>query len=369
MIFLRHGREKEVIVPEHISFVPDPTLLPWQVNLIFKGDAVDFDEDGFYATVLDLHRRGILRVTEHPDGEGVDIEVIQTVSDDAYEQRVINFVANAGSGGVLDTRSFAAAAKAGGANITSLNTSLSALTKEVESGFVTRYVEEGRGKIVPLIAVGLGIAFFSFFLFFLSPATSPVSVPAGILGIVMVIEGGFAALFPTTLFGKWKEDYYAEKLKWDGFSAFLSDSAMIERYSPADLSMWGEWLVYGTALGVGDKVEEAMKNLSIDIHETGMPHGYLMYAAFMPVARYTPPSSSGGFGGGRRIWWWWWIRWRRCRRPIILLGTLIHSFSPGYLFIASVASGKLVLFHGIQSCRRRRTHCCHPFFSEHMWTL
>ncbi len=100
-IFLRHGREKQTVIPpEHISFVPDPpSLSPWQVNLLFKGDAVDFDENGFYATILDLHRRGILRVTEHDDASGVDIQVIKNVSADTYEQRVINFVSNAGTGG------------------------------------------------------------------------------------------------------------------------------------------------------------------------------------------------------------------------------------------------------------------------------
>ena len=111
VIFLRHGQEKQAVIPEHISFVPDPSLLPWQVNLLFKGDAIEFDENGFYATILDLHRRGFLRVTEHEDASGVDIQVVKTVSDDAYEQRVINFVSNAGTGGVLDTRSFAAAAE------------------------------------------------------------------------------------------------------------------------------------------------------------------------------------------------------------------------------------------------------------------
>ncbi|MCK7520923.1 MAG: hypothetical protein MZV64_26125 [Ignavibacteriales bacterium] len=39
------------------------------------------------------------------------------------------------------------------------------------------------------------------------------------------------------------------------------------------ISMWGEWLVYGTALGVGENVEQAMKSLNIRIHETGVPLG------------------------------------------------------------------------------------------------
>ncbi|WP_243670732.1 DUF2207 domain-containing protein, partial [Methanoculleus chikugoensis] len=71
------------------------------------------------------------------------------------------------------------------------------------------------------------------------------------------------------MFGFWKGDHYKEKLEWDAFSYFLSDLALIRQYSPADLSMWGEWLVYGTALGLGDKVEQAMKNLHIDLPDVG----------------------------------------------------------------------------------------------------
>ncbi|MDD1652198.1 MAG: DUF2207 domain-containing protein, partial [Methanomicrobiales archaeon] len=71
--------------------------------------------------------------------------------------------------------------------------------------------------------------------------------------------------FPPTLFGRWKDDYYREKLQWDAFARFLSDIALMEQYAPADLSRWGEWLVYGTALGIGEKVVGAMEAMRIDI--------------------------------------------------------------------------------------------------------
>ena len=51
-VYLRYGREKRFTVSEYLSFTPDTGLKPWQVNLLFKGDALEFDDDGFYATVL-----------------------------------------------------------------------------------------------------------------------------------------------------------------------------------------------------------------------------------------------------------------------------------------------------------------------------
>ena len=95
---------------------------------------------------------------------------------------------------------------------------------------------------------------------------------------------------PSTLFGHWKDDRYKEKLEWDAFTHFLSDMAMIQKYAPADLSMWGEWLVYGTALGVGDKVEKAMKALNIRVADTGVPLGAIgMNYAFLPLMQLLTP--------------------------------------------------------------------------------
>src|SRR5512136_2543823 len=58
----RHGRERQFTVPRFISFVPDPTLKPWVVNMVFRSEPGDFNENGFYATVLDLYRRGFLEI-------------------------------------------------------------------------------------------------------------------------------------------------------------------------------------------------------------------------------------------------------------------------------------------------------------------
>ncbi len=77
---------------------------------------------------------------------------------------------------------------------------------------------------------------------------------------------------------------------------------MLRKYAPADISMWGTWLVYGTALGVGDRVEIAMRELNISIPETITP-ATSARSAFLPVLYFSPPSrgggkSSGGFGSG-----------------------------------------------------------------------
>jgi uncharacterized membrane protein len=78
--------------------------------------------------------------------------------------------------------------------------------------------------------------------------------------------------------------------------------SQIKKYGTEDLNMWGEWLVYATALGAGDKVEAAMKELKVDVSETGYfyPH-YIWFIGFHSISTFTPPSqgaSGGGFGAG-----------------------------------------------------------------------
>ena len=77
----------------------------------------------------------------------------------------------------------------------------------------------------------------------------------------------------------------------EAFRAFLEDFAMIRKYSPGDLSQWGDWLVYGTALGVGDRVIEAMGNLKIQIPEAEIAPP--LREGFTPLARYPLPAGGG----------------------------------------------------------------------------
>ena len=305
-VYLRYGREKPFTVPEYLSFTPNPGLKPWQVNLLFKGDALEFDDNGFYATVLDLHRQGKIVVTEKPDGKGVTVRIVSGESADPYEQRVLNFLANIADDHVVDTaelETFAETARRSPGyqhRILQYQQSLAALSRDVDTTLARQYVRDGRGLILPLIFLGAIPCGLAILAFIFAPGAAYLLIPAGVLSFIVAVQVGIAALFPSTLFGIWKGDHYKEKLEWDAFAYFLSDLALIRQYSPADLSMWGEWLVYGTALGLGDKGEQAMKNLNISLPDVGVPLYSNMPVIFAPIVLYSPPSSggSGGFGGG-----------------------------------------------------------------------
>lgn len=89
IIYLKFGKEKFYVVPEYLSYVPNKNRKPWIVNLIFAGDAGFFDKEGFYATLLDLHNRGYIKIMN-----GGKIEILKTDLEnlDVYESDVMKFL-------------------------------------------------------------------------------------------------------------------------------------------------------------------------------------------------------------------------------------------------------------------------------------
>ena len=308
-IYYHYGREKKFTVTTYLSTVPDPVLKPWQVNLLFKGDALDFDKDGYYATLLDLHRRKLISITPSTGGNGPEIRILSTETTDPYEQRVLAFVGRLSENNVLSTKTLETLVK--NAQINSLaeekallyQKNFADVTTRADTTIAYEYMVDGRDHISPFIAIGAVFCAITVLLALILPDQSASMIPAVVLMIIAVIQLVIAWAAPSTLFGHWKEDHYKDKLEWDAFAHFLSDLAMIRKYAPEDLPMWGDWLVYGTALGVGDKVEEAMKALNIPVAETGVPMGVMgMNAFFIPIVTFMPMNQGGprgGFGGGR----------------------------------------------------------------------
>ncbi len=87
--------------PAYLSTMPSTTLKPWQVNLLFKADALSFDKEGYYATLLDLYRRKVITIKEKGEGKGIEIRVLSEQVSDPYEQRVLAFIAEVSENGAI----------------------------------------------------------------------------------------------------------------------------------------------------------------------------------------------------------------------------------------------------------------------------
>ncbi|HTY52528.1 MAG TPA: DUF2207 domain-containing protein, partial [Methanomicrobiales archaeon] len=250
LVYNRYGREKEFTVPDFLSFIPDRTLKPWIVNLVFKDEALTFDENGFYATVLDLGRRKFLEIKPKGEapGAGITIRVLTPTSDDPYEQRVLNFLRHLEDGGVIDTdvlkglTDTARKDRSAELRVMRMQASYSGITTQADPTVATRFVVDGRPHLVPLLLGSAILAGIAILALVLGPQAGSLLLPAAALGSIAVIQVVIAWAFPSTLFGQWKGDAYQEKLQWDAFRNFLSDLARMKEYGTQDIAMWGEWL-------------------------------------------------------------------------------------------------------------------------------
>lgn len=301
LTYFKWGREKRFVVPTYLSTVPNKERKPWTVNLVFKGDPYGFDESGFYATLLDLHLRGKIRMSSM--NEGLAIQILDQTGVDVYEGRALRFLSSISRNGVVDTNSMKELVE----TLTSsgryqsrlfhLQQELHYLTREGETSAASEFVVSGRNRILPSALVSVLLVVISVSALLVLPNVTSILTLAVGTSVIPLIQSVIAVIFPPTLFGKWLGESYKEKLEWDSFKKFLSDLALIRRYAPQDLSMWGDWLVYGTALGVGDNVVKAMKELKIELPEASLvPNIPLLFVPMLVAA--LPARAGGGIGGG-----------------------------------------------------------------------
>ena len=301
LVYWAWGREKRFVVPKYLSTIPNSERKPWIVNLVFKGDAFDFDENGFYATLLDLQKKGKIQMTTK--NGGLAIRVLDRTDGDVYEQRALQFLAGISRDAVVDEDSIrqlveTLTSKGGDVfRLLDLKQELNYLTRVADPSVASEFMMSGRKRLVPIALVSVLLLAVSTLTMFVLPVLVPILSLAVGTSVVALVQSVIAAAFPATLFGRWLGSTYKEKLEWESFRRFLSDLAMIRKYAPPDLSMWGEWLVYGTALGVGDNVVKAMKELKIQLPEVSLaPRVPMLFVPVMVAA--LPSRGGGGFGGG-----------------------------------------------------------------------
>ena len=302
MIWNRVGKEKDYVVPRTLSVIPNKDRAAWAVNLVFKSDAADFDEDGFYATLLDLHIKEKIRIsTEETEAT---IEILDDQGLDRYEDSVMDFLGSIAVNDVVTPQYMNEMAERGKSNSVDasrlglIQAKYSKLTTSTDDEVAKEFTVNGKKELVMPAALCLMSSLILAGAFTVSPNADWVFFKALVYSLITLLQVIIAALFPTTLFGYWKDDNLREKLQWDAFKAHLSDFSQLDRYGPEDINMWGRWLVYGTALGVGDKVAEAMNMLEVDYAPVRFVPTYYYWFRPITTARLYGSSRSGSGGGG-----------------------------------------------------------------------
>jgi uncharacterized membrane protein len=330
-------------VPKYLSTVPNPDRKPWYVNLVYNKGMLKFDENGFYATLLDLDTRGKIKIEPReeaqtpqiPDnvatnpsmgsGSGLRIQILDANVTDGYEKKVMEFLVNNSipdpttpTQAIFDTDTLNALATQISSNE---NPPAKALATQSELSMLLNPVESWAFKddwrkipneqfidnskyLLGIAVLGALFVVISIMVLLLAPIVSYLMGVPAVIGLVIIAQSAVTYRFPVFLMGRYRPGLHKEKLEWGAFRANLSDFSQMQKYGTEDLSMWGSWLVYGTALGVGDKVAQAMKSLNVKFVAASLPmvahtHFYPITTARRKVV-YTSSGSGYRGGGGHR---------------------------------------------------------------------
>jgi uncharacterized membrane protein len=143
-----------------LSYVPSK-IKPWVVNLVFKGDAFDFDQDGFYATLLDLSRQGILDLESEPSLR-INLLKDTVAAEDSYESKVLSFLKIYSRNGVFVADDFEDRVKDLRNNqpehLYEVRDTMEKLLRVADKKVSMQFVSSGRWKMAGLIGLFLVVA-------------------------------------------------------------------------------------------------------------------------------------------------------------------------------------------------------------------
>lgn len=276
IIYLRYGREPKVdydgIYERELPTDDSPAVVNALVDS--KNDIGTPNMKGFEATILSLIDRKVLNLYTRENSETETQDLFLTFDYDSKnglsdsETVVFDSLENFADEGTL--------------NLSNLN---NLLENEFNASWFADQIEYWQGYVVAEINGGVesyfndtgssamaGIGLFGIIVgiaiaaigFFFGGTRTFITVAAG---IALVVFSVILLFIPEDVFGQWTEKGRVFYLKWSNFKKFLQDNSLIKEHPPESIVIWKKYLIYGAALGVADKVYDAMKLQMPDIYE------------------------------------------------------------------------------------------------------
>ena len=319
--YLKYGREPKVNydgIYEWDLPTDDP---PEVINALIdnKKDIGTPNIKGFEATIMNLIDKKIIQLNTKSDEDSDLKELLLTFNHEkenelsASEKIVFKTLSHFARGGTL--------------NLSKLNSQLSSETEArwfmdqfenwentVKNSINTpEYFNDTGSKIIKIIG-RLGIVFGAIITFLGFSTNLGNGIYPFYTGILLIIFSLAIRRLSEDIFGQWTEKGRTIYLKWKNFKKFLKDNSLIKEHPPESIVIWKKYLIYGTSLGVADKVYKAMKlqvpnylDYNDDLFYYHYYGGYgMMYSAYHAGESTLNPSSDssdfgsvgGGSGGG-----------------------------------------------------------------------
>lgn len=313
LIFLLLGREPRVEYDRIYEQEPPCDDPPDIVNAIVKNLGASCDEDGIAAVLLHLYHLDLVDFSE--EGRVIVLKRSDASKDlPLTEQAFFTFLQRFAQDGKFHFEHLQEKLERSVSQARSFNSALSAYRREIGRELYRRKYLRTAGNVLAKV-IALFMVFAS--IGALSGASRPVSAHFlpffTLLSGFLFFTGGGILFARRDLFGHWSKEGRLYYLRWLGFARFLADYSLISERPPQSVILWEKYLIYATALGLGDKVLQHLRKLiPREVWERESPHGFFYGpAVFLPGRNVTrlstvasttvaqaSSSKGGGLGGG-----------------------------------------------------------------------
>jgi uncharacterized membrane protein len=264
IIYIRYGREPKVSYDaDYEREIPydDP---PDVVNSIVKHFSRGVDDDGISATLMSLYKKDYIDIKG--DKKNPIIVITQDKNTDSLsstERALLEVLETGSTKGKFDFKKIKKLVKKDRKLAIKFNNKMnsykSEVTKQAKSKNYTVYKGNVYAKLVAALAIVVGGVIFP--LWISSPPTRMLIQNALIMIPVAWIFGAVIFLFPKVVFARRTKEGTIYHKKWMALKEFLEDYSLISERPPESIILWEDYLIYGTALGIADKVEKALQKL------------------------------------------------------------------------------------------------------------
>lgn len=311
-IYLKYGREPKIQYYAEYEREPPTNDPPAFVNALSGVSSIgNPNADGFQATIMDLINRNFLSIVpKETEDESLKIKFNDFDKGELneFELDIINFLKSN-----LDTHGNFVDLKKLTDDLHSID--FRNVLSRWENDLKDQFLDETTFKKYFINKGSLMFRKYGIVLTVLSPITMCLVPLFGFVFpvgwwnlfwglLITLIVGIVCACLPYRIGGRWTECGKEYDAKWKNFKKYLNDFSLMKEYPPESVAVWNHYLVYATALGVADKVEEAMK-IHLPAEAIGRNSvyyyrrhgGYAVMSTGLSSAMKTGSSSSSGGSG------------------------------------------------------------------------
>jgi len=283
--WLKFGKENaEGDYPDEMSQNPEERKA-WEVAAYFHPPFGQAGGTLLPATMIDFYNRKIIDIKEVESSTHIKILQEEPKVDDV-ERTILNFLKKARSESKSNDGYFC----------------LEDINKDVSKAWILNHEYRKIQRIITVksdehvdnrgLVVIIAAMIIATIIFITVSGNGYMAILYAVTLIIVILS-----ILRTSLFSKFKKNYYLEYEQWQRFKDYLSHLDSIPRTSFKGVVMWEKYLIYATALGIGKKVLEVLKKWKV-IDKKQYNSYHAINTATIISSGSSASSTSGGFSGG-----------------------------------------------------------------------